>query len=385
MRRDLASVACLLIAAVRVFVQDPPRQGLQPQTGIPGVIAPGTTIQLVKDGFQFLEGPNGTRDGGLVFSDLGASTMYRLEPTGEITVARELYAGCLELDPRYAPAWARLARCYWVEAKWSTHGDDDLARAEQAFQKAFELNPDLAVAHNLYARFEADRGRAIPAVQRLLGRVKLTPSNAELYVGLVHACRYAGLLEASAAAHDRALQLDPQAQTSVEHTYFMMGDYARVMSAPEVDMGYAKANALVLQGRVEQALEQARARERSMAADPVRDFLVSFRAMLEGNKKESMQAMERLLSQRFLDLEGSYYLARQMARLEERDRALKMLASATERGYCCYPALTMEPWFEPLQGMLEFQAVVQKGRALREEAQRVFSEAGGEQALRLGP
>lgn len=302
---------------------------------------------------------------------------------GDITVARDLYLGCLELDPRYAPAWARLARCHWIQAKWGAQPDEDQARAEQAFQKAFELNPDLAVAHNFYARFEADRGRAIPAVERLLGRVKLAPSDAELYVGLVHACRYAGLLEASAAAHHRALQLDPQARTSVEHTYFMMGDYERVMTAPEVDMGYAKANVLVLQGRTDQALERMPPADQ-LRAD-LRDFPISFRAMLEGKTEESVQAMERLLSHRFMDLEGAFYLARQMARLEQNNRALEILASVTERGYCGYSALTVDPWFEPLRGTPQFQSIVEKARALREEAQRVFSEAGGDQALKVGP
>jgi len=36
-----------------------------PQPEIPGVVAAGTTVQLIKDGFQGTEGPVGTPDGGL--------------------------------------------------------------------------------------------------------------------------------------------------------------------------------------------------------------------------------------------------------------------------------------------------------------------------------
>jgi gluconolactonase len=58
--------------------------------GIPGVLAPGAKVQLVQEGFTFLEGPVGTRDGGLYFSDImGANRTMRLDPSGKITVVRE--------------------------------------------------------------------------------------------------------------------------------------------------------------------------------------------------------------------------------------------------------------------------------------------------------
>src|SRR5262245_32385785 len=58
--------------------------------GIPGVIAKGTTVSLVKEGFAFTEGPVAMPDGGLFFSDLLTSDrIYRIDPKGEMTVFRE--------------------------------------------------------------------------------------------------------------------------------------------------------------------------------------------------------------------------------------------------------------------------------------------------------
>jgi gluconolactonase len=58
--------------------------------GIPGVVAAGVEPTLVQEGFTFLEGPVGTPDGGLFFSDLmGANKIYRLDPAGRITQVRE--------------------------------------------------------------------------------------------------------------------------------------------------------------------------------------------------------------------------------------------------------------------------------------------------------
>jgi gluconolactonase len=57
--------------------------------GIAGVVAAGAMVELVKEGFQFTEGPVGTPDGGLYFTDVRASSMYRLHPSGGINVFRD--------------------------------------------------------------------------------------------------------------------------------------------------------------------------------------------------------------------------------------------------------------------------------------------------------
>jgi len=89
---------------------------------------------------------------------------------------------CVEDDPRYAPAWARLGRIRHVMAKYLETGkQEELDRAEKAFRRALELNGDLAIAHKLYAQFEVDLGRAHDAMVRLVGRARC--ADPELYAG----------------------------------------------------------------------------------------------------------------------------------------------------------------------------------------------------------
>jgi len=58
--------------------------------GIPGVLAPGVAPELVQQGFVFTEGPLGTADGGLYFTDLRtANRIYRLDTNGKLSVFRE--------------------------------------------------------------------------------------------------------------------------------------------------------------------------------------------------------------------------------------------------------------------------------------------------------
>jgi len=61
----------------------------QSPSGIPGVVAAGAEPQLVQEGFTFTEGPVGTADGALYFSDIRANRTYLLETGGKIAVVRE--------------------------------------------------------------------------------------------------------------------------------------------------------------------------------------------------------------------------------------------------------------------------------------------------------
>ena len=91
-------------------------------------------------------------------------------------LARELYRRCIDEDPRFAPAWARFGQMVRLSAKYSS-GDPRPAYAEaaRAVEQALILNPDLSMAHTLYAALEGETGRAIDALGRLIERAKAHP------------------------------------------------------------------------------------------------------------------------------------------------------------------------------------------------------------------
>ena len=153
--------------------------------------------------------------------------------SGSWEVARDLYLQCLQADPHYAPAWARLGRVYHVIGKYRGTSED-YARSEGALNRALELNPDLSIADRFYAQLEVgDLGRAQEAMVRLVRRASSRGSDPELFAALVPACRYCGLLRHSLAAYERATRLDPNIRTSVQHTFFMLGDYLRAAAEAE--------------------------------------------------------------------------------------------------------------------------------------------------------
>ena len=90
-------------------------------TAIPGVIAAGARIELIKDDFEGTEGPIAHPDGGLLFTDNRASRIIKIEPDGRTSVFLEdtKEANGLAFDPmgrliavQRAPGFARIAVIY---------------------------------------------------------------------------------------------------------------------------------------------------------------------------------------------------------------------------------------------------------------------------------
>ncbi|MHC4340879.1 MAG: protein kinase domain-containing protein, partial [Planctomycetota bacterium] len=224
---------------------------------------------------------------------------------GMLDQARDLYRTCLDEDPDYAPAWAQLGRVQRVMAKYS-HGDPDadLADADRAFQKALELNPNLSMAHNLYAYYQIEeRGESREAMVRLLEQARRRPTDAQLLSGLVVACRFCGLIDASIEADRRARRLDPGIRTSVQYTYLAAGEYRKAVQHDDEDLGWVHYYALPLMGRAEEAIERCRERERRSHQELERNLLVSDRTAIEGDKEACIEATRRVLESSFHDPE----------------------------------------------------------------------------------
>lgn len=300
------------------------------------------------------------------------------------SLARDLYLECLQEDPRYAPAWARLGRIYRVLAKFvDTNPEDNLKRSEAAFMRALELNPDLSMAHNFYTFLEIDFGRAQDAMTRLLDRAQARTTDPDLFAGLVHACRYCGLLDASRAAEERARRLDKLIRTSVAQTYFMLGDYQRVhdLSADE-PFGYLDGLALAMLGRDQEAIVGLRKAE-EMGDVTTRKYTESLRMLLEGNRAEGLAAMRTIHVPGFRDPESFYYVARQFAYFGDPAEALALLTRAVDEGFFCVWAMARDPWLDTLRADPAFTKILRHAETRHREALAAFLQADGDRLLGL--
>lgn len=297
-----------------------------------------------------------------------------------LNIARDLYVRCVETDPRYAPAWAQLGRCYRLIGKGVENGRENLVLAESAFQRALDLNVDLPLAHSQYAFLEAELGRAKDAVARLLRCVRTGSASPDLFVALVLCCRFCGLLEASVSAHKCARKLDPQVATSVSHTHYQLGDYESALRDVGVGAWAIVGMTLGTMGRTADGLAVFRNVEESGVPVPMRAFLAAWRAMLEGKRIESLDAAEQCIQQ-YLDPEGVFYMGLIMSHLGESERALAVLSECMEQGFSSIHVLQNNPWFDKLRSMTLFRELIKRGNAHSLEAREVYRAAGGPQVL----
>ena len=298
-----------------------------------------------------------------------------------MSVAIGLYEQCLEKDPAYAPAWARLGRARWLSDKYIAGSAEKLAEADMALRKALELNPDLPLAHNLYTPIQVEQGGALDAMKRLLKRSQATRNDPELFAGLTHACRYCGLLNASVAAHRQARRLDLNIATSVMHTYFMLGEYENALKTSKGDFGYGIASSLAMLGRGNEAIAILKKREEDLPWRLGKLYLTSLRYLLEGDRAASIEASDELLAATFRDPEGWFHLSRQLSYLSESERSLKALTRAVDGGFFCFPTMANDPWFDALRGHPEFKLILRKTQALQSEALAALEAGGGASLL----
>lgn len=297
--------------------------------------------------------------------------------------ARDLYQACVQDTPHFAPAWARLARCHRVIAKYTATRavrDHGRAQASLAFEQALALDPTLSLAHSLYAQLEVDLGMAQEAVARLLMLIDRQGPDAAAFAGLVHALRFCGLLQESRRAHERARALEPAIVTSVAHTCWVLGDYETALAETAGDIGYMPGLALASLGRLGDAIAALKWRERDTRDNRARAFLVSLRSALEGHGDESVIALRRA-EQDLADPEARYYIARTYARLGDTASALSSLARVVDEGYACGSGLIGDPWLTSVRSDPAFQTIVEAARASHEAAAIAFADADGERIL----
>ena len=303
--------------------------------------------------------------------------------TTRLSQARDLYAMSVAEDPNFAPAWARLARCHRVMGKFVVSSADAQAsfrQAEAAFERALAIDPELSLAHSLFAQLEVDLGRGRDAMLRLIERATTRPHAADLFAGLVPALRFCGLLDWSVAAHERARALEPGIPTGVHHTWWMKGDYDKALGETFGDIGYMPGLALASAGREREAIAALRWRERESTDLRARPYLTSLRALLEGHHNECLAALDQAAALP-IDAEARYYLARSYAKLGLAECFLPAMERVVSGGFYCYDTFVTDPWLASVRELPRVREILARAKTEMLSARAAFREAGGDALL----
>jgi serine/threonine protein kinase len=294
------------------------------------------------------------------------------EPRGWL-LARDLYRRSVEDDPNFAPAWARLGRTLWIISKYTDDTEDNFALAQQALQRAIELNPDLSLAQRYYAELEVEREETIDSLKRLKESVLRRPNNPDLRAALGKALRYSGLLQESLQEFLKVRELDQNMITSISHTYFMLGDYETAYRSIHKDIFYMGPLVLAMLGREKEAIQELR---ETLQGDHDRQFRAyheGLLATLKGDREGARRANE-IIAEHNRDPEALFYVTRSFARIGDVERALEIMERLSRSFFSPF-TFEHDPWLEPLRSSPRFAEILRAAKERHAEARAVWSAA----------
>jgi hypothetical protein len=83
------------------------------------------------------------------------------------------------------------------------------------------------------------------------------------------------------------------------------------------------------------------------------------------------------------DPEILFYSARQLAQINQTERAIAALSAAMDRGFVCASAITKDPWFASMRSDPRYAALVQEAERRRMQTHAAFLAAGGAQVISI--
>jgi TolB-like protein/Tfp pilus assembly protein PilF len=140
----------------------------------------------------------------------------------DVEAAVQMYEKAIEIDPDYAPAYARLAHTHaWMYRLHYDLSEDRLVAAKRAADRALALDPDLPDAHlALGVYYYWGRMNYERAIEAFTAAKDLQPSNAQANIQIGNVRRRQGRFDDAVASYRTSADLDPRSQRA----WFNLGE-----------------------------------------------------------------------------------------------------------------------------------------------------------------
>jgi hypothetical protein len=222
---------------------------------------------------------------------------------------------------------------------------------------------------------------------RLIEEATHHGNDPELFAGLVHECRYCGLLDQSMAAHHEARRLDPNVPTSAEQTVMMAGDLERLL-AMEIervvgggDQGI-KAIGLGLAGQRDRARALVLEMTSGSGIQTWKTWKTYLLAWLDYRLDDMRAAYASMSGVKVMDdPEAIFQMGWLLCDVGDFEAGIEQLQRAVSNGYYVAPTLAWSRAFDGARQEHAFRALVAEAEAGRRNALAAFREAGGERLL----
>lgn len=204
----------------------------------------------------------------------------------------------------------------------------------------------------------------------------------QLFAGLVHTCRYAGLFDASLAAHDEAMRLDPNVSTGIEYTMALMSSSA----TPETERVLWKTSSsdarfvLAAIGEADTARRALATLDLASVPPALQLTVDAVMASHQQPKAEALRAIAAAQSSH-VDPEALFLFGAMMIRVGDPEHGIEVSADAVRHGYTPVLTIAQNPIFDPVRGHAAFMQMEAEARARMLAAQKLFESAGGPEML----
>jgi DNA-binding winged helix-turn-helix (wHTH) protein/TolB-like protein len=262
------------------------------------------------------------------------------------------------LDANFAPAWNELARRYYIEGRYGDGGNSMIERAHSAQARALALDPTY-LPSNLIG-WDIEGGNLSRALRNAEDLVRQHPESSDAHYIFSYALRFAGFLKEATEQCDIALKLYQHNQSSpglrsCSITFSQLGNYRRALEYVNLDptADFSQAILLTILLREDKVQEALQVKFPLIPNWPTFDML----PLCAQHKPYSELAAVLSKVQPLADPEANYLAAANLAYCGQNALALALLGKAVEGGYCSYPAIDSDPFFDGLRAKPEFAAI----------------------------
>lgn len=304
----------------------------------------------------------------------------------------------VELDPKFAVAYAELADCYAL-LNWYVEPppQDAFEKARQAAQRAIEADDKLADAHAslglIKFHYERDWAGAESEFQRA---IELKPDNPVAHRWYAFNLSAAGRHDEAIAEIRRAQKISPRSPviaTAVANVLFLARRYdeaiAQCHSALELDAGSVAAYvvqrwAYEKKGMCDEALA-AFEQERIFAGETPTTHAKHAHVLAAcGRHAEAREVLNELLAKREEQWITSYEIAVIYSLLDDKDNALRWLAQAEQEHVVGFTFVVVDPHLDNLRTDSRFDDLLRATNML-ERAATVIHTTASQDSARSNP
>jgi serine/threonine-protein kinase len=304
--------------------------------------------------------------------DLFARFIFRTVAPEDCDAAIKHFQRAVELDPSFALAHDGLGACYVNRVFKGLGSAEDFERAEAAFSKALAFDAQLIEARMLMVFVYLWRGQKQKARDEVSRARSESPNEAVVHFVKATLHRLDGDYRRALRSYARLAELDPAAQTVARCNRALLYIYlGRVPDAlrelDEADepenplVGTFRALALYYQGETDEA---ARLMKEVLDTHPnmhgVRPFLAMFLSAQGKHEAARSELTERVKRNADVDPDIAYALASVYALEDERDAAFEWLARSIALGNENRPCFEHDPNWAALRDDTRFQELMNR-------------------------